>query len=239
MDFHLDTFHAAGFAIIPELIDAGRIEPILAELALLDGVDTVRRRGQTFAMRNVLERVATIAELAASPEVRSLVERILGAGCFAVRGILFDKIAAANWHVAWHQDLTIAVRRRLDVPGFGPWSLKAGVPHVQPPLAVLERMVTVRIHLDECTELNGPLRVIRGSHRLGRLDAAGIERCVAHGECLECLVPRGGAVVMRPLVVHSSLPATSVSHRRVVHLEFACDPLPAGLEWHARTATAD
>src|SRR5262245_7189469 len=86
------------------------------------------------------------------------VEPILGPGAFVVRGLFFDKTPRANWKVSWHQDLTIAVRVRIEAPGFGPWSLKAGVVHVQPPAEILERMATVRLHLDDCSESNGPLR---------------------------------------------------------------------------------
>lgn len=115
-------------------------------------------------------------ELARSPEVRALVEPLLGAGAFAVRGILFDKTPDANWKVAWHQDLTIAVRERREVEGFGPWSEKAGVVHVQPPAAVLEQMVTVRLSLGPCGPGNGPVCVIPGSHAHGRLSAEEVQR---------------------------------------------------------------
>ena len=53
-----------------------------------------------------------------------------------VRGIYFDKRPGTNWLVAWHQDLTLALKERSEVPGWGPWSVKDGVPHVQPPVDV-------------------------------------------------------------------------------------------------------
>ena len=89
----------------------------------------------------------------------------------AVRAIYFDKSRNANWLVARHQDLTLAVRSRVEVSGFGPWNTKKGVPHVQAPIELLEKMMTVRLHVDDCDEENGALRVIPGSHRLGRLSA--------------------------------------------------------------------
>ncbi|MBW8302999.1 MAG: phytanoyl-CoA dioxygenase family protein, partial [Brevundimonas sp.] len=88
-----------------------------------------------------------------------------------VRAVMFDKSPAANWSVAWHQDRTVPVRERREVEGFGPWSLKDGVPHVAPPIDVLARMVTLRLHLDEVDADNAPLRVAIGSHRLGRVAA--------------------------------------------------------------------
>ena len=148
-----------------------------------------------------------------------------------VRGILFDKTPGANWKVGWHQDLSIAVKKRVDVPGFGPWSEKAGVPHVQPPCAVLEQMLTIRLHLDECGEDNGPLRVLPGSHTKGKMAPQEIKAYRQATEPVICACPRGGALLMRPLLLHASSLATSPKHRRVVHLEFAAQPLPGGLEW--------
>lgn len=74
---------------------------------------------------------------------------------------MFDKASDANWNLAWHQDVTIAVQRQMDVPGFGPWSVKDGIVHVQPPEEVLNAMVAIRVHLDPCGADNGPLRVIQ------------------------------------------------------------------------------
>jgi ectoine hydroxylase-related dioxygenase (phytanoyl-CoA dioxygenase family) len=151
-----------------------------------------------------------------------------------VRAILFDKTPATNWKVSWHQDLTIAVKARRSVAGFGPWSEKAGVPHVQPPAAVLQRMVTLRVHLDACGSENGPLQVIPGSHTRGRLSPSDIERVTRDGPIVTCEVEAGGVLAMRPLLVHASSAARRPHHRRVVHLEFAADDLPSGLQWYER-----
>jgi ectoine hydroxylase-related dioxygenase (phytanoyl-CoA dioxygenase family) len=219
-----------GFEIVPGVLD----EPVIAALAdaltAVDAGGTMHGRGEAYAIRNLLD-VPAVQALAASRAVRALVEPLLGPAAFAVRGILFDKTAAANWRVPWHQDLTIAVSERRDVPDFGPWSRKAGVVHVQPPVAVLERMLTVRLHLDACDAVNGPLRVLPGSHRHGCLGRDAVRRWRETAAPLTCEVPRGGALLMRPLLLHASSPATQPDHRRVVHLEFAADPLPGGLEW--------
>ena len=108
-------------------------------------------------------------ELATSPLILELVEPVLGPDFFPVRGLLFDKIPGANWKVPWHQDVTIAVRKRIEADGFGPWSMKADVLHVQPPAAILEHMLSVRLHLDNCGEENGALRIIPASHLRGRI----------------------------------------------------------------------
>jgi ectoine hydroxylase-related dioxygenase (phytanoyl-CoA dioxygenase family) len=149
-----------------------------------------------------------------------------------VRAIYFDKSPAANWSVPWHQDLTVAVRARVDLPGFGPWSTKDGIPHVQPPIDLLERMLTLRIHLDDADRSNGALRVLPGSHRLGRLTADAIEALrIEYPEVL-CTAAAGDALLMRPLLLHASRRSTSVRNRRVLHIEYAGFALPSGLRWH-------
>jgi ectoine hydroxylase-related dioxygenase (phytanoyl-CoA dioxygenase family) len=164
-------------------------------------------------------------------------EAALGLGASAVRGILFDKTPGATWKVVWHQDLTVAVRERREVEGFGPWSEKDGVPHVQPPTALLARMVAVRVHLDDCTTTNGPVRVIPGSHRTGRLSASDVDRWRATAPEVVCTVPRGGVLAFHSLLLHASSPALEPAHRRVIHVEYAgagWAELPGGLAWHER-----
>jgi ectoine hydroxylase-related dioxygenase (phytanoyl-CoA dioxygenase family) len=230
----LPRFHADGFALIPGVVPGGRIHALLAALESAEDGAGVRRRESVFAIRSLLEAVPAVRDLARSPQVRALVEPVLGPDAFAVRGILFDKTPDANWKVAWHQDLTIAVRERREVEGFGPWSEKAGVVHVQPPAAVLERMVTVRLNLDPCGPENGPVNVIAGSHRHGRLSVDEVQRRRTEEPAVSTSLGAGGVLLMRPLLLHASSPSTSPAHRRVVHLEFAAGELPGGLEWHGR-----
>ena len=166
--------------------------------------------------------------------IRPLATEILGCDAFVTRSLLFDKPAGANWSIRWHQDVTIAVRERRDAPGFGPWSVKAGIPHVRATAEVLERMIALRVHLDDCDENNGALLVVPGGHAHGCIDATRIAafRSSSGTSALTCR--RGDVIAMRPLLPHASKPATSPGHRRVIHLEFASDNLPFGLEWHDR-----
>ena len=134
--------------------------------------------------------------------------------------------------MCWHQDRAIAVAKRQELPGWGPWTVKAGVVHVLPPAAVLEKMITVRLHLDDCDENNGPLRVLPGSHRHGILSAEQLAALRKQVPEVACLLPCGGALVMSPLLLHASSPAQSPLHRRVLHIEFAPENLlPEGLAW--------
>ena len=218
-----------GFAITPPVVPLLEVERLLADVAPLsaDG------RG---GVRNLLDASSTVRELAASPAVRAAAEAVLGPECFAVRALLFDKTPGANWKVVWHQDLTIAVRERAEVAGFGPWSEKAGVVHVQPPAELLARMLAVRVHLDDCGADNGPVRVVPGSHRAGRLSALAIDTWRASAATVDCLAARGAILAFRPLLLHASSPAAAPAHRRVIHIEFAGEALPPPLDWYSRVA---
>jgi ectoine hydroxylase-related dioxygenase (phytanoyl-CoA dioxygenase family) len=221
-----------GFAVIESCLSDVEVATLAKAI---DGADLAGRAG----LRNLFRNVPAILELSRHPGVRRVVETVLGLGAFAVRAILFDKTPQANWNVAWHQDLTIAVARREDVAGYGAWSEKEGVVHVQPPASVLEGMLAVRVHLDDCAPQNGPLRVLPGSHRQGRLDRAAIADWQRRASEVPCVVPRGGLVVMRPLLLHASSVAEAASRRRVIHLEFAAAELDPPLEWHERIAIAN
>jgi len=182
-------------------------------------------------IRNLLDRVPSVRDLAELDPIRALVERVLGGNAFASRAILFDKTPTTNWKVPWHQDLTISVEARLDVAGFGPWTVKEGVVHVQPPVAILESMLAVCIHLDDCGEDNGPIRVIPGSHRRGRLTMEQVQTAQSESPIFSCPVASGGVLLMRPLLLHASSAAVSPVHRRVIHIEFGSTELPGGLRY--------
>ena len=159
-----------GFTTIDAYLDPHSIELLIQDLDNLNL--TTSRAG----IRNLLELVPSIQTLAHSDKIRAVVEPILGDTARVVRGIFFDKQPTANWKVPWHQDLTIAVKNRLEVPDYHPWSIKSGIHHVQPPTAILEQMLTVRIHLDRTDESNGALKVIPGSHLQGKLNNSQIDR---------------------------------------------------------------
>jgi ectoine hydroxylase-related dioxygenase (phytanoyl-CoA dioxygenase family) len=212
-----------GFAIIHDVLSASEVGPLIEVTS-----ETIApRRG---GVRNLLALDA-VARLAESPAIRRFVEPVLGPTARAVRGTLFDKTPEANWKVPWHQDLSIAVEQKMHLEGYGPWSVKAGVVHVQPPADILEKMLAVRIHLDDCLEENGPVRVIPGSHRLGRLNVDQIGEITAHAEAVSCPVRAGGVLLMRPLILHASSASQAPLHRRVIHIDYASVDLPAGLSW--------
>jgi len=218
-----------GFAIFPGVLPPETVDKLVEEI---DGACKMRASHPAYAMRHLIEAVPAVRKVAEEAAIRALIEAMLGPSAFVARSIFFDKTPDANWKVAWHQDLTITVCEKIEVAGFTAWSVKDGVTHVQPPVEVLEQMLALRLHLDDCGPANGPLQVIAASHQAGRLSARQISERREQQPAQICCVPRGGAMLMRPLLLHSSLPATEPKHRRIVHLEFAARPLPDGLQWH-------
>ncbi|MFN7920299.1 MAG: phytanoyl-CoA dioxygenase family protein [Bryobacteraceae bacterium] len=215
---NVEAFERDGFAVAAGLVSPTVIERLRAAVSHLS-------RG-----RRLLD-IPEIADAARAPGVRAVIEAVLGVRARAVRGLFFDKTPEENWAVPWHQDLAIAVRQRVNAAGFHGWSMKAGVPHVHPPAAILDQMAALRIHLDNCDETNGALRLIAGSHRAGKLSSAAIDEMVhSHPAVLPALAA-GDALLMRPLLLHASSKARMAKPRRVVHIEFAAADLPEGLDW--------
>lgn len=175
------------------------------------------------------------AELAALLAPDTAIGRIathhLGRSARAVRAILFDKTPDTNWALGWHQDRTVAVATRHDLPSWGPWSLKAGLQHVEPPFAVIEAMVTLRVHLDAVPISNAPLLIAPGSHRLGRVAEGAIERTVQQCGTHACLAARGDVWAYATPILHASGASTGHAHRRVLQIDYSAAGLPAPLRW--------
>jgi ectoine hydroxylase-related dioxygenase (phytanoyl-CoA dioxygenase family) len=215
-----------GFTMIDSYLDLDLID------RLIQAITDCQLNPDRAGVRNLLELVPSVEKLSQSHEIRDLVVPILGDSARVVRGIFFDKQPSANWKVPWHQDRTIAVKQRVDLPEYHPWSVKAGIVHVQPPTAILNQLLTVRIHLDRTDEANGALKVIPGSHCHGKLTDSEIDRWKQISPGISCNLDPGGILLMRPLLIHASSMATIPIHRRVIHLDYASNQLPSGLEWY-------
>ena len=227
-----ELFNERGFEIVDNAVDNQTVDYLTIELSQLKfGKAAKKRKAVAFGIRNLLNVAPFVREFADSDVVRKLVEPIAGEKSQVVRAIFFDKTPEANWKVPIHQDLTITVREQKNVEGFTAWTKKADIAHVQPPASVLENIVSLRVHLDDTDCSNGALRVVAGSHRFGKLSAAEIQQMKAEGETVTCRVRKGGAMLMRPLLLHASSAATNALHRRVLHFEFSSLKLPEGLEW--------
>jgi ectoine hydroxylase-related dioxygenase (phytanoyl-CoA dioxygenase family) len=223
---HIADFAVSGYAVIPDAISREHASDLAVESERLWTGRGTRKGG----IRGVLSKCSSLRAVVDQPLVRELVNTLGGGRARPVRSILFDKTPDANWHVPWHQDTTIAVSEQLDTPGYGPWSLKDGVPHCRPPRHVLEAMFTLRIHLDSCDRENGPLRVIPGTHHRGILNDSDLAES-SRQEHVECMTDAGGVLVMHPLILHSSPRSTRPGHRRVLHVEYCMVDLDGRLSW--------
>jgi ectoine hydroxylase-related dioxygenase (phytanoyl-CoA dioxygenase family) len=226
-----------GFSTLPGLLSASEISAILNTVQAAEAASSNFRRSQdVFAIRNLLGEIPALREQLLTPAVRQLLAVLFpDATPHLTKAIYFDKPAGSNWLVAWHQDVMIAVDRRLDLPGYGPWSSKQGEVAVLPPRQILESIITIRLHLDACDASNGALKVVPGSHRHGVVDNNDLPAYTS--QAVTCAVPAGGAMLMQPLTLHASNRSTSTQPRRVIHLEFSAAELPEGLEWRERMTT--
>jgi ectoine hydroxylase-related dioxygenase (phytanoyl-CoA dioxygenase family) len=181
-------------------------------------------------VRNALS-VSAVREVAAHPDLLTLATRFIGEQPIPFRATVFDKSAVTNWLVTWHQDTALPVRQRVDDATWGPWSMKSGVLHAIAPASALAMVVALRVHLDDSTHANGPLRVLPGTHAGGVLTHDEIQEMSVAVNPVACVASAGGVVAMRPLVVHASSKATDSEPRRVLHIEYATSVhLSAGIE---------
>ena len=162
-----------------------------------------------------------VAALASDPRLLQIARETLGPDAIAYRATLFEKSGHANWLVSWHQDTALPIATQIASSDWGPWSTKEGLLYAQAPAWALERVLALRVHLDASTVANGPLRVIPGSHRSGVLGDKAVLDIARRQAAFDCLVPRGGIMTMRPLLVHSSSKARVDEPRRVLHIEYA------------------
>jgi ectoine hydroxylase-related dioxygenase (phytanoyl-CoA dioxygenase family) len=222
-----------GFCIISHVFSGQETAAIAATVDhATTNAATYRKTEDLFAIRQFLKTVPQAMPLVFNDRLKEVISRLFGAGYFVVKSIYFDKPPASNWFVARHQDLTIAVDRKIALDHYGPWTVKQDQYAVQPPLALLEDNVTMRIHLDDTDAHNGALKVIPGSHAKRIYRAANTE--LSMEEELTCAVPQGGIMIMKPLLVHASGRSTNGRRRRVVHIEFSRQQLPGGLQWAER-----
>jgi Phytanoyl-CoA dioxygenase (PhyH) len=174
------------------------------------------------------------AELVAPIRRRLHAVGVLAEGAVAIQCTLFRKTAICNWKVPYHQDLSVPVAVRVEHPELSGWSTKPDGVYVQAPEPLLSELLAVRLHLDTCDEDDGPLRVVPGSHRAGRLPSAMIADVPKSAVERTCAASRGDLWLMRPLLLHASSRAARPNGRRVLHFLFAPPEPGYGLQW--RTA---
>lgn len=203
-----------GYVILPGIFPAEFLDRTLGEISRF------APRPSRAGVRHALG-VGPVTEMARCPQLVALVCRALGPASFPFHATLFEKTPASNWLVVWHQDTALPLSERREIAGWGPWSVKQGIPYAHAPASVLDEVLALRIHFDESTPDNGPLRVLPGTHGRGVLSDDAIHELSATVSAVECVVPKGGVVAMHPLVVHSSSKSRNRTPRRVLHIEYA------------------
>jgi hypothetical protein len=211
---HQLEIETQGFAIIPDVVSEASIS------LLLDRLIGAHLRRSRAGIRHALQHPA-VMEIAQDPRLLDIARGTLGSGAMPFRATLFDKSPISNWLVVWHQDTALPLRERIEAEGWGPWSLKDGVIYAHAPARALNQVLALRVHLDDSTEENGPLRVLPATHKLGVLSDDAIHDLAARLEPVDCVVGMGGILAMRPLIAHASSKSLSDRPRRVLHIEYA------------------
>lgn len=203
-----------GFAVVPRVLSTRELIPILVSLA-----DLEPPRGKA-GIRHVVNH-PTVKVVAQNPRMLEMAQAVLGSAAFAFRATLFDKTPEGNRLLSWHQDTALPVQEQVEATGWTGFREKEGVLYAHAPASVLEHVLVLRLHLDDCSEQNGPLRLIPGTHGLGILSEAEIERHATYDDAVDCVAARGSVVAMRPLVIHASSRSRSQAPVRVLHIEYA------------------
>lgn len=220
-----------GYSIIDAVFSSEEVEAIIKEIDKKGNSSSLvfRKSKDLFAIRQFLKEIPSIKKVVFNNELKAILKSFLGENFFVIKSIYFDKPEESNWFVAYHQDLTISVDKKVELDGFTNWTTKQNQFSVQPKARILEEILTIRIHLDNTDENNGALKVIPKSHKKGieRIDTFNFHK----KEEKICSVKRGGIMIMKPLLFHASNKTTNKARRRVIHIEFSNITLPEQLAW--------
>nr|WP_214447277.1 phytanoyl-CoA dioxygenase family protein [Flavihumibacter rivuli] len=225
-----DQFLNNGFITIDNIYTSEEVDKIINQIKQANtDKDTFRKSSDLFAIRQFLKEVPSTLSIILNDNLKKILTELFSKNYFAVKSIYFDKPASSNWYVSYHQDLTISVDKKVELPGFSFWTVKQNQFAVQPPTEILQNIVTVRIHLDNTDEENGALKVIPGSHLKSIYRPESTNWTTE--SVVSCNVLKGGIMLMKPLLLHSSGRTTNKKQRRVIHIEFSNMELPEGLNW--------
>ncbi|PJE45426.1 MAG: phytanoyl-CoA dioxygenase [Flavobacterium sp.] len=230
---YVNQIDSEGFEIINNVYSENEIEKIISEIEKVTETEnrnaTFRKSEDLFAIRQFHKEIPATLKYIFNHNLKEIIKSIFGQGYFITKSIYFDKPEKSNWFVAYHQDLTISVDKKVETENFENWTNKQNQFAVQPPKEILEQNFTIRIHLDKTTKDNGALKVLNKSHAKGIVRT---ENIVIENETESiCEVEKGGIMIMKPLIFHASSKTTNNERRRVIHIEFSNQKLPNQLEW--------
>lgn len=230
---HKIDLNENGFTTLENVYTEQEIEQILLTINQADDTKVnFKKSNDLFAIRQFLKEIPETTSLIFNENLKNSIKQMFGNNYFVVKSIYFDKPETSNWYVSYHQDLTISVDKKVSLENYGPWTTKQNQFAVQPPIEFLENIFTIRIHLDDTDEKNGALRVIPKSHKkkICRPETIDFTKEIES----TCNVNKGGVMIMKPLLLHSSSRTVSNKKRRVIHIEFSNLELPKELQWAER-----
>lgn len=234
---HSAEINSEGFTIINDIYSENEIEKLISLIEDVTENDsenvTFRKSQDLFAIRQFHKEIPETLPYIFNQKLKNIIESNFGKGYFITKSIYFDKPEKSNWFVAYHQDLTISVNKKVEIENFENWTIKQNQFAVQPPKEILEDNFTIRIHIDKTTKDNGALKVINNSHSKGILRIENLN--FKHEKETVCEVEKGGIMIMKPLLFHASNKTTNNERRRVIHIEFSKQNLSEGLEWSEKT----
>lgn len=228
----MTTIEQQGYQLLSSIYSNQEIDDLREAIDELDPQHPNVRKGKNlFAVRHLLEVSPSLTELIFNDALKNVLAPF-GQSLYLIKSLYFDKPPQSNWFVFYHQDLTISVQEKRTTSGYVNWTHKHGVSGVQPPVTILKNILTCRIHLDDCDQENGGLRVLPHSHRQGILSSQAIESIKLNTPSpIWCNAAAGDVLFMKPLLLHASPKNSSNRHRRVIHLEFATEPLNTNLKY--------
>lgn len=225
-----DSIQQDGFSIVPHFFTDKYIDEIIEQL---DKHNALQYDKQIVSDFNLINSIPFINSLVHFRQLTSLVEQVLGDNSFPINAFVLDKTQDNNWGLGWHQDLKIAVKNKIETVGYSNWTVESGIPHAIPPKEVLEKRLSVRIHLDHCFIENGAILVAPKSHKNGIIqNKTEIEKIISD-ETIYCEVEKGGVMFITSLLLHKSPYSTTDKKRRILQIDYVGIKLNNGLEWYS------
>ena len=202
-------YHRDGYVLLPELFTQAEVRAMLNEVegggrvaaTTRGSEDTTGKKAKLAIWHELGDDIWAAASTC--PRIVNTIRVLLGEETAFFHGKVMLKEAHQGGAWEWHQD-------------YGYWYNQG---------FVFPRLISAFVALDPATRENGCLQVLRGSHKLGRLDhgrvgaqtgadAARIGQIEALFERVYCEMTPGSALFFHSNLLHASGPNHSDRHRR-------------------------
>jgi len=221
----IDALNHNGYSIIPNIYTTIQISQILKVISTYQEC----HKQDIYSIRQLVKAVPSLKPLIFTDKLKQILEYNFKQKAFLCKSIYFNKTEHSNWFVSYHQDLSISVQNKIETKGYTQWTEKKGQLGVIPPTSILNNILTIRIHLDDMTKDNGPVRVIPQSHLSGKINFDHNKHLLSKE--IICEAKSGDIMLMKPMILHASNKSKNLKPRRVLHLEFSSLNLNEPLGW--------